>query len=42
VLDDAQTFIEHVQHIRLGHDAPQSTEIEQTRAPICLPSRLIF
>jgi hypothetical protein len=29
VLDDAQTFIEHVQHIRLGHDAPQGTEIEQ-------------
>jgi hypothetical protein len=42
VLDDAQTFIEQGQHIRLGHDAPQSPLIDQARAPICLPLLLIF
>jgi hypothetical protein len=42
VLDDAQTFIEQGQHIRLGQDAPQSPLIDQARAPICLPLLLIF
>jgi hypothetical protein len=42
VFNDGQTFIEQVQHIRLGHDAPQSMLIEQARTPICLPLPFAF
>jgi hypothetical protein len=42
VFNDGQTFIEQVQYIRLGHDAPQSMLIEQARTPICLPFAFIL